>query len=333
MKACAILHLGPEAVGWREVEIARPGVGELLVQAEFSAISAGTESLVFRSEISRDLEVDTTIPQLQGRFAYPFSYGYALVGRVVQVGANGDRAWLGRRVMVFHPHQDWACVRAADCWPVPDEVSSQAACFLPNTESAVSLVMDARPGLGERFLVLGQGILGLLTTAILNHFPLSELVASDPVAVRRQWAARFGATVPDSLADYIADGHPAGAGFDGVIELSGNMKALDEAIAVAGYGARIVIGSWYGLRSAAIDLGGAFHRRRLRLESSQVSSLAAELTDRWNKRRRLALAWDWVRRIQPDCLITHTFAPMRCQEAFELAADADSGALQVMFRY
>ena len=333
LKAGAVLHIGPERVAWCEVPIEEPSPGEVLVQAEYSAISAGTESLIFRGDMARDIELDTAISELRGRFSYPIRYGYALAGRVVRVGSDADEAWIGRRVVTFHPHQDRACVRLESCWSVPAEVSSQAACFLPNTESAVNLVMDAHPRLGERFLVLGQGVVGLLTTAMLAQFPLAELVAVDRLAGRREWAARFGATVAETLADWRADGDPAGAGFDGVIELSGNMAALDQAIAVTGFGGRIVIGSWYGIRKTAIDLGGVFHRRRLSLLSSQVSTLAADLTARWNKPRRLALAWDWVRRIQPERLITHVLPPERCQEAFELAGDPASGALQVIFSY
>jgi len=52
------------------------------------------------------------------------------------------------------------------------------------------------------------------------------------------------------------------------------------------YSGRVVIGSWYGSKPVQLDLGGAFHRSRIRLISSQVSSLAPELSGRWDKSRR-----------------------------------------------
>lgn len=334
-----IEHVAPGRVEQREVALAEPGAGEAWVQTDFSAISPGTESLVFRGEAPSDLDLDETIPSLRGGFTYPFVYGYAAVGRVVKVGSHSDEQWLGRRVFAFHPHQDYIRIRIEDCLPVPDEISSRAAPFLANTESAVNFVMDARPVLGERFLVIGLGVVGLVTTAILASFPLSRLFAADPVPHRREWARRFGATDVVEAAGHgrigyaWADGGAARPGFDGVIELSGNADALDEAIAVTGFAGRIVIGSWYGRKRVALNLGGVFHRRRIRLISSQVSTLAPDLSGRWNKARRLVLAWEWIRRIEPERLITHVFSPSRCQEAFELAASPGSGALQVLFQF
>src|SRR5690606_10225534 len=78
---------------------------------------------------------------------------------------------------------------------------------------------------------------------------------------------------------------------DLALELSGDMAVLNLALEATGFDGRIVIGSWYGRRTAPIDLGSRFHRNRLRLISSQVSTLAPALTGRWDKTRRLALAW------------------------------------------
>lgn len=333
MKACAIHHLGPRSVAWCETSIDPPRAGEVRVETEYSAISAGTESLIFNGRMPAGLDLDAAIPALRRGFGYPVAYGYVVVGRIIATGAEVDAAWLGRRVFVFHPHQDRLCVSLDQCLPVPDDVSEQAALFLANTESALNFVMDARPVIGERLLVLGQGVVGLLTTAMLASFPLGELVAADPLPARRAWAERLGATAVETLAGRVADDRPSGAGFDAVIELSGNMAALNEAIASVGFGGRIIVGSWYGNKSTTLNLGGVFHRRRVQLISSQVSTLAPDLGGRWSKGRRLELAWDWIRRLRPECWITHVFSPENCQAAFELAARPASGALQVVFRY
>lgn len=340
MKATVIKHVGPERVELREVAVVEPGPGEVLVQAEYSAISSGTETMIFRGEASRELELDETITSLCGSFDYPFAYGYCLVGRIVKVGAVAEEQWLGRRIFAFHPHQDYLRLPVDQCYPVPDAVSARAAGFLPNVETACNFVMDTMPVVGERLLVIGQGVVGLLTTAILGTFPLAALVAADRFPGRREWARRFGAT--EVVASVASRGASAGcssaaggsaAEFDAVIEVSGNPNALDEAIAVTGFAGRIIVGSWYGRKKAAVNLGGAFHRRRIRLISSQVSTVAPELSGRWSKARRLALAWDWVRRIAPESLITHVFTPACCQEAFEQASAPEGGALQVVFQY
>jgi 2-desacetyl-2-hydroxyethyl bacteriochlorophyllide A dehydrogenase len=340
LKATVIKHVGPERVELREVAVGEPSAGEVLVQAEYSAISSGTETMIFRGEGPEEFKLDETIPSLCGSFSYPFAYGYSLVGRVVKVGSAAQEDWLGRRVFAFHPHQDFVLLPIGQCCLVPDAVSPRAAGFLPNVETACNFVMDTMPVLGERLLVIGQGVVGLLTTAILSAFPLGALVAADRLSSRREWAQRLGATAvvasvgARSLVPAGAfDDADALADFDAVIEVSGNPKALDEAIAVTGFSGRIVVGSWYGRKRASVNLGGVFHRQRIRIISSQVSTVSPELLGRWTKARRLALAWDWVRRIAPELLITHVFTPSCCQEAYEQASTPEGGALQVVFQY
>jgi threonine dehydrogenase-like Zn-dependent dehydrogenase len=64
-----------------------------------------------------------------------------------------------------------------------------------------------------------------------------------------------------------------------------------------------------------------------------VSTVNPALSGRWSKGRRLALAVEWLDRIAPEQFITHRFGLPDCQNAFELAADRNAGALQVIFEY
>ncbi|MGY6213958.1 zinc-dependent alcohol dehydrogenase [Methylolobus aquaticus] len=334
MKALALMHVAPGSVEGREIEVAEPRAGQVVVQTELSAISPGTESMIFRGDFPSGVALDETIPALNKQgWSHPLHYGYALVGRVVRAGSSAEERWVGRRVFLFHPHQDHVLAEMADCWPVPEGLPSQAAALLPNVESALNFVMDAAPSVGERLLVTGQGVVGLLTTAILAAFPLARLAAVDPVAARRQWSVVLGA---DTVAESVPKLPRELSGeddFDGVVEVSGNLGALNDAIARTVFDGRIVVASWYARSGPALDLSGAFHRRRIRLISSQVSTLAPALTGRWTKARRLALAWDWIRRIRPERLVTHSLPAARCQEAFELAAEPSAGALQVLLTY
>lgn len=333
MKAHAIEHVRAGQTVWSEIDLNGPGPEEVLVRAQFSAISAGTESLLFTGRFPPDTQLDASIPELRRVFDYPVRYGYSLVGEIIRVGHASNEHWLGRRVFLFHPHQDLACVRLDACWPVPEGVSIRAGCFLPNTESAVNFVMDLRPVLGERLLVVGLGVVGLLTTAILMHFPLGDLVVVDRLSSRRAWGRRLGAKDLCSPRGLAADNDPAGNGIDAALELTGDMSTLNEVFDVMGFGGRIVVGSWYGEQHKPISLGGAFHRRRLSLVSSQVSTVAADLSSRWSKSRRMALARNWLARIDPEPWISHMFPPSRCQQAFELAAQPTESVLQILFDY
>src|SRR5690606_28017985 len=129
-------------------------------------------------------------------------------------------------------------------------------------ETALNLVMDGAPLIGERVLVFGQGVVGLLTAALLKRFPLARLVAGEPLAWRRELARQWGIdeTVDPSDADdwqaLLASLDCASLlGADLIFELSGDMVALDQAIDAAGFDGRIVVGSWYGARSRPLNLG------------------------------------------------------------------------------
>ncbi len=312
-----------------------PAADQLLVLTRWSAISAGTEMLVYRGQWPHGLPVDATIDALRGEFRYPLTYGYAAVGEVVAAGSAAEDAWLGRRVFAFQPHRDHFCATPAELFPIPTDLDDQTALLLPSMETAVGLLQDGRPLLGEKVVVLGQGIVGLLTTALLARFPLHSLLTVDCHARRRNTSLAMGATAsrdpgePDLLQQLGAT--PAGGGkADLVYELSGNPAALDQAIALARFSGRLVIGSWYGEKPATVDLGSWFHRGRLQLISSQVSSIEPELAGRWQAARRLELAWTMLRLIQPAGCITHRFPLPEAAAAYALIDRSPGETIQVV---
>ncbi|MFO7681356.1 MAG: zinc-binding alcohol dehydrogenase, partial [Chloroflexota bacterium] len=211
---------------------------EMMVQTAVSAISPGTEMLLYRGQMPTDLTVDETIAALEGTVAYPLKYGYATVGQVVETGKNVDSEWNGRFVFAFQPHQSHFVTRPEFVLPLPVDMAPETAVFLPNMETAVSFVMDGQPVLGERVVVFGQGVVGLLTTALLAQFPLAALVTVDGYALRREWSKKMGATAVFDPAEPI----PV-TDADLAYELSGNPAALDQAIAATGFDGRVVIGS------------------------------------------------------------------------------------------
>lgn len=319
-----------------------PPAGGLLVESRCSAISAGTEMLIFQGRFPERMTLDATLPGYAGKpFAYPLAYGYANVGQVVALGPGADPAWIGRRVFAFQPHGSHFAVPAAEAIPVPDGVADEDAAFLAAMETAVNLVMDGRPLVGERVLLLGQGVVGLLTTAVLARFPLAALAVLESWPRRRQAALELGAGAAwggeegdweEKAAAVLRTGTGDG-GADLVFELSGRPALLDTAIDWAGYDGRIVVGSWYGTKTAPIDLGGRFHRNRLRLISSQVSTIAPTLCGRWSKQRRLAAAWDLITRVRPSRLVTHRFGIEEAQQAYEQLNNQPGETLQVLLTY
>lgn len=329
MKRRSLFFTAPLSVALRDEALSSPGAGQALVQTELSAISAGTEMLVYRGQTPGGMAVDATIAALEGEFTYPLKYGYAAVGRVVEVGPDVDHLWLGRTVFAFAPHESHFVAPIEALLPLPEGIDPAAAVFLPNMETAVSLLMDGRPVIGERVAVVGQGVVGLLTTVLLTAMPLASLIAVDPLAERQQWAERLGAT---ALSPAAATAEAAALA-DLTYELSGNPRGLDLAIALTGDYGRVVVGSWYGRKPVALDLGGRFHRAHMRLVGTQVSNLAPEWRGRWTKERRLDVAWQMIRRYQPQQLITHRLPLARAAEAYQLLDEQPEQAIQVVLTY
>ena len=356
VKRRAVLFTAPGAVEVCTEEMAPPQGDELLIETIVSAISAGTEMLFYRGQVPAGMSADSSIDGLTDEVSYPLKYGYACVGRICEAvcpparqgetaGADGQIDAAGkedsRSYFAFHPHESHFCASPEALLPVPEGMAPAQAALLPNAETAVNLVMDGAPLVGERVLVMGLGIVGLLTTALLAQFPLAALIAVDPLAQRRRIARRLGASQTldpggadgaEGLREALTDvGERHGA--DLIYELSGQPPALDAAVSVAGFDSRIVVGSWYGTKAAALQLGGSFHRNRVRLISSQVSTVAPRLRGRWTKARRMESAWQLLAKLPAEELISHRFPLEQAADAYRLIDNCPEQTLQVILNY
>jgi threonine dehydrogenase-like Zn-dependent dehydrogenase len=208
-------------------------------------------------------------------------------------------------------------------------------------ETAVNLLMDGQPAIGERVVVFGQGVVGLLTTALLAQFPLSRLITLDSYPSRRERSLALGAHAsldpgaPDiqERLHQLLEAEEVCDGADIAFELSGNPQALDQAIAVTGFDGRVVIGSWYGKKEVKLNLGGRFHRRRIRLISSQVSTIDPQWSGRWDKKRRWQVALRMIEKTNPASLITHRFPINQAAGAYKLLDRSPAEAVQVILTY
>jgi 2-desacetyl-2-hydroxyethyl bacteriochlorophyllide A dehydrogenase len=337
----SLIFRGPREVELREETLASPGPGQVLVKTLISAISPGTEMLIYRGQAPGDLAVDETIAALAGRFGFPLKYGYAVIGRTVALGERVPGDWQDRLVFAFNPHETHFLANLEELLLPPSSLAPEAAVFFPHMETAVTFVMDGQPQLGEQVVVFGQGVVGLLLTGLLARLPLASLVTLDLHASRRRLSTDWGAHLsldpgaPGSLEQLLEtwSGPASYRGADLCYEVSGNPVALEQAIAVTGFHGRVVIGSWYGLKKADLNLGGRFHRSRMRLISSQVSTIAPELSGRWSKLRRYLLAWQMLQETDPVPLITHRFPLAQAAQAYDLLDQNPAEALQVILTY
>jgi 2-desacetyl-2-hydroxyethyl bacteriochlorophyllide A dehydrogenase len=341
MERQALYFTGPRQVELHREPLPSPAAGQVLVRTIISAISPGTELLVYRGEAPADLARDATITALTGDFSFPLTYGYSAVGRVVELGPGVASGWKDRLVFAFQPHASHFLATPDELLGVPATLTPEDAVFFPNLETAVTLLLDGQPCIGEQVAIFGQGIVGLLLTALISRWSLSSLVTLDQYPRRRLLSESLGAHVsldpsaPDAMARLAAalqGGGPC-AGADLCYEISGNPAALDQAIAVTGFSGRVVIGSWYGVKRADLNLGGHFHRSRMRLISSQVSSINPELTGRWDQARRYHTTWQMLAQVQPARFITHRIRIEQAAQAYELMDCRPEGVIQVILTY
>ncbi len=313
--ARALFHTAPRRVEIRELPTPRPAAGEVLVRTLSSGISGGTERLVYRGEIPADLALDDTIDALGGTFSYPFAYGYACVGEVAESG---------QRVFAFHPHQDVFTAQLSELVPLP-AVEPAAATLFPLVETALQVTLDAGSGYRDRVIVLGAGVLGLLTGLLLQRAGWRPLLA-EPQEWRRALASSLGVSAV-APAELVSEEVPL------VIDASGNPDAPAMALDLLAHEGTLLIASWFGTKPVVLPLGGAFHRRRLTIRSTQVSSMPARLSGTWTRSRRRQETVALITELPLAQLCTDVFDFGHAAEAFQAVDQGKPGLMHAVLTY
>ncbi len=264
-----------------------------LVELEtvYSAISRGTESLVFSGQIPESEHQRMRAPFQQGDFPGPVRYGYMNVGRIV-AGLPGAE---GRYGFCLFPHQRRYRVPAEAVTLIPEDVPPARAVLAANLETAINGLWDGEPLVGDRIAVVGCGVVGCLVAWLARAIPGVRVNAVDPDPRREAVLTALGM---DWTAESSREDH------DLVFHTSGSPTGLETALALAGNEARLVEMSWYGKAAVSVNLGGSFHSRRLTLRSSQVGQLSPRQLPRWSHGDRLKLALQLLTDPALDHLIT-----------------------------
>jgi len=329
--AAAVWFPRARAVEIRDEPLRETGPDEVRVRAVLSALSQGTERLVYRGEVDEALPLD--LPTLEGSYGFPVKFGYASVGRVIGAGHDVRGLVDGDLVFALHPHQSEYVLPASLVHRLPTGVTADQGVFLANLDTAVNVVLDAHPRLGETVAVFGQGVVGLLVTQLLRRAG-AQVIAVDPSQIRRNMAERCGAhTILASGEAMLLPALTAGRGMDTAIEASGKAQALQQAIDAVAVEGTVVVCSWYGDKSVTLDLGGQFHRGRIRIVSSQVGRVAPALAPRWDRERRLATATSLLGELVLGDLITHRIPFTHAAEAYDLLDRGSDETVQVVLEY
>lgn len=287
----------------------------------WSAISRGTERLVYEGRVPESEYERMRAPFQAGDFPFPVIYGYANVGVVEE----GPDEWLGRAVFSLFPHQTRFDVPVEMAVAVPEGLPPRRATLAANMETALNALWDSGAGPGDRVAVVGGGVLGGLVAGLCGRIPGCEVTLVDIDPARGALAGHMGVSfcAPEDAPE----------GCDVVFHTSASEAGLETAMGAVGFEGTLVELSWYGDARPSMPLGGAFHSQRLRIISSQVGHVAAGRRARWSYHRRLSKALDLLRDERFEHLITREVGFAALPDEIGSILGAESAGLATVVSY
>ena len=159
-----LIHYSSEVSGLEEIELLSNKNDEVIVKAIVSGVSLATEKKVALGQMPVKVSELMRVPYMSGDFSFPLSYGYSMVGQVIE----GDKDWLGKRVHLMHPHQNFCVVKEADLMEIPKKISDSKATLISNMETALNGFWDGRILQDDRILIIGFGLIGALLSGVLK---------------------------------------------------------------------------------------------------------------------------------------------------------------------
>jgi threonine dehydrogenase-like Zn-dependent dehydrogenase len=280
---------------------------EVRIQTQYSGISAGTELTFYRGTnpyLSKRWDADTRLftADRQSTITYPVTnLGYGEVGEIVEIGSEVTAVQVGTRLFGTWGHRTHFIANMDYVLPrlMPEGADPLFGVFSHLGAIALNGVHDARLCLGDTVAIFGLGALGQIV-AIMARKSGAKIIAIDLHDSRLAMAKTLGADMTlNARLDKPAETIKAlteGMGADVCIEVSGSTQALHEAIRSAAYSARVVAMGFFQGEAHGLYLGDEFHHNRIHLVCSQISGVAPELSNRWNKLR----LWQTAVRLQAE---------------------------------
>jgi threonine dehydrogenase-like Zn-dependent dehydrogenase len=285
--------------------------------------------LAYRGQLDPDMPLDETIGALGGTFRYPFRYGYSAVGFVEQSRGSLPE---GTQVFAFHPHQDRFSIDTQELVPL-DGVASREASLFPLVETAFQITLDTGLRPEQRTMVIGLGPVGALTSVLLARLGV-EVLGVDPLSWRRSAVA--GLDIPGLSAldpEAVDVSSPHWEPVPVVVEASGNPDAIGLGLTSLAHEGTLLVASWFGNRKVSLPLGEDFHRRRLTIASTQVSTIPERLAPQWDKDKRRQAVVELMRDLPLSVFATHTFPFENAEDAYDAIDRRQEGLIHAALEY
>lgn len=321
------------------------GEGQVLIRTLYSGISAGTELTAYRGsnpylnkrwDDDRRIFIDGSVS-----IEYPVTgWGYEEVGEVIELGSGAEGVAIGDRVWGTWGHRSHTVQSAqhAAARILDADADPRLGIFSQIGAIALNVVLDADIHIGETVAVFGLGVPGQLV-AQLARLNGARVIGVDGLPGRRKLARELGAAaVLDPADGEVAERIRAltdGRGADVCLEISGNYRALHEAIRSVAYSSRVCVAGFMQGEGAGLRLGEEFHHNRVQVIGSQISGVSPALQHRWNAYRLAKTAIDLAvdRRLAVLPLISHELPAEHAGEAYRLLDETPQDALQVVLTF
>ncbi len=329
-----VVWTAPGEVALEDISVREPHEGEVVVGAEATLISPGTERAFL-------LGLDNA------KGAFPRASGYSYVGYIEEIGPGVETHAVGERVVCAASHMSHAVVAADRCVHVPAHVSSEDATFFNLATIALQGVRKARIELGEAVVVFGGGLIGLLAMTLARLSGAAPVITVDLHQSRRDFACEYGADKAldprdDAFASYVREivGHMETKGHDApqvVIEATGFPEVIQEAFQVAGSMARVVLlGSSRGV-TPKVDFYRDVHKKGLTLLGAHASTVPTHESSAgmWTWRDNVETALRLIEhgRLDVAPLVTDRLPAHKAPEIFGRIAEWDPAVLGAVLRW
>jgi len=348
-----MLFAGPRKIEFQDMTSAKLKPDEVRIQTLFSGISRGTEMTVYRGtspfyEKAYDPEVKLFRQTNEPSWSYPLEFGYENIGKIVETGPEVEGFSVGDVVFTPTQHTESLVMSSTqtgsffgDLVPIlklPQGLNPELGVFAALSGVAYNAMLDGKPLLGESVAIFGAGVIGLLTVQMCRMAGAAQIFIVDPIASRRELAAKFGATHtfdPSENEDIsiVIRELTDGRGADLAIEVSGVYAGLHEAIRSVGYNGRVVVSSFLPGSAEKLSLGEEFHHNRVQLISSQSFGVHPDVSNRWDPARRTQAVMTILPKLDLAPMITHRFKFTEAAKAFEMVDNHPDEVLQVIMEY
>jgi threonine dehydrogenase-like Zn-dependent dehydrogenase len=324
LKGLQLWHNGKGQSRFEEQTLSSYGIGsdELLLKSHYSFISSGTErTIISHPPINESISEKMAVPYMTGTFNSEFTYGYSLVGEVIE----GPRNWLRKIVHVMHPHQDYAIVKKKDVSLIPKGISHKKATLISNLETIVNAVWDSGVTIGDKVLIIGFGNIGALLASVIRRIPGVDVDILETNSLRKDIASKQNFNViseADPKLEYTIS-----------YNTSGTESGLQQAINSTVPEGKVVELSWYGPKIVSLELGGSFHYGRKQLISSQVSRIPANKIQHFNFQSRKKIVLKILREIDFDFMINAEIPFSKAPEFYKKLVNGEINEIGLLFNY